>query len=554
MIAEGDPRRLRDESTESHRARVLPPRGAGSPNGRRLMRGSRRHSCASGLLIARAAIGARWSASCCSSAATGSAQGAPFETYFRESVQGLEVGAPVQVTAASRIGRVTEIGLVSAELRPGRAARDCSARPTGWCSSAFSISPSRVGRLPDTETAVRAGLRARVASQGITGLSYIELDFVDPSQYPPQNRALDAARRIHPFHAQHVHPGAGRRAAVPRQAQPGRHRRARRSRLIGLRRRPSARPRGRRRPPTLSRADRTPRHAAPDRQVADLPELTADLRNTSGSVRDLVQGKELRTLLANLTTAADRLSVAAGKLPALLVGLEATPGAPAAARPTIQQSLASRCCATCRRPPPTCARRRRRSANIRAQVLLGGPPPRERGGEAPPRARRFAALAGCGSRSGPIEWRQWPLIVRRPARCRPRARPRAARPHHPRRTGLEARGLQSACSRTAASGWISTRNGPCRPRRAWRTICAMARGQRPVAAVLAPRQPVAGDSRDRGDLTAFWADLRPCMPGRAQLSCCWTSGPIRSRVLLQRTFTGSDAARLHGPARHRRTR
>eukprot|EP01031_Cornospumella_fuschlensis_P051317 gene51317-62754_t len=104
-----------------------------------------------------------------------------FETYIRESVQGLEVGSPVRYRGVA-VGRVTEIALAAAEYR----------RPEGEGFAAafqlvvvrFAVNLRRVGDVPSTEEAVRQGLRARMASQGITGVGYIELDFLDPERFP----------------------------------------------------------------------------------------------------------------------------------------------------------------------------------------------------------------------------------------------------------------------------------------------------------------------------------------------------------------------------------
>ena len=106
-------------------------------------------------------------------------------SYFSESVQGLEVGATVKYRGVT-IGRVTDIGLVSAEYGGGqpidRRAQHLSA---GVRALSRSI-PKKIGQMPDTAEAVALGLRTRLASQGITGLSYLELDFVDPARYPAQ--------------------------------------------------------------------------------------------------------------------------------------------------------------------------------------------------------------------------------------------------------------------------------------------------------------------------------------------------------------------------------
>jgi len=103
-----------------------------------------------------------------------------YETYFRESVQGLDVGAPVKFRGVP-LGRVTNIGLVSAEY--GATAQDqAKGAEFRLIVVRFKVDPKRIGRMLDTASAVNAGLRAHLASQGLTGVMYLELDFVPPDQ------------------------------------------------------------------------------------------------------------------------------------------------------------------------------------------------------------------------------------------------------------------------------------------------------------------------------------------------------------------------------------
>jgi paraquat-inducible protein B len=105
-----------------------------------------------------------------------------FETYVRESVAGLDVGAAVRFRGVP-VGRVTELGLVSVVYRA--AARNPEDTTARLVLVRFAVDPERYGRASVTE-AVNAGLRVRVASAGVTGLSYLEVDFVpDPARYPP---------------------------------------------------------------------------------------------------------------------------------------------------------------------------------------------------------------------------------------------------------------------------------------------------------------------------------------------------------------------------------
>jgi len=109
------------------------------------------------------------------------------ETYFNESVQGLDIGSKMKYRGVV-IGEVTAITftytryeqdkpmgerkryvLVEAQLQPrlvgGKAANDIA-------------SPE------STAMEVEKGLRVRLAPQGITGTSYLEVDYVDPAQNP----------------------------------------------------------------------------------------------------------------------------------------------------------------------------------------------------------------------------------------------------------------------------------------------------------------------------------------------------------------------------------
>lgn len=106
------------------------------------------------------------------------------ETYFKESVQGLDIGSKLKYRGVT-IGEVTKITftytryqldlpitqrerfvLVEAQVQPrllgGRAAAGDWTNPE------------------NAKMEVEKGLRLRLASQGITGLSFLELDYIDP--------------------------------------------------------------------------------------------------------------------------------------------------------------------------------------------------------------------------------------------------------------------------------------------------------------------------------------------------------------------------------------
>ena len=126
------------------------------------------------------------------------------ETYFNESVQGLDLGSKLKYRGVS-IGEVTRIGftynkyeldkpmtdraryvLVEAQIEP---------RLLGGRAAAGDLTQPDAAKLE-----VERGLRIRLAPQGITGTSYLEIDYVDPPPllltifWTPQNIYIPSSR------------------------------------------------------------------------------------------------------------------------------------------------------------------------------------------------------------------------------------------------------------------------------------------------------------------------------------------------------------------------
>ncbi len=107
--------------------------------------------------------------------------------YFDESVHGLDVGAPVKFRGV-RIGRVKEIGI---HYDP---TSERSIMPV-ICEFDRQVIRDAQGRAVDIgdpevmRQLVAEGLRARLTLVGISGLMFIEMDYVDPSA-PPRTVAV----------------------------------------------------------------------------------------------------------------------------------------------------------------------------------------------------------------------------------------------------------------------------------------------------------------------------------------------------------------------------
>jgi ABC-type transporter Mla subunit MlaD len=293
--------------------------------------------------------------------------GARYETYFRESVQGLDVGAPVKFRGVT-LGQVNQIGLVSAAYGQDQP-QDITNPTSRLVFVRFEIDPKRVGRLPTADNSVRAGLRARLASQGLTGLSYLELDFVDPTKFPAEQvpwKPLESYIPSMPSTITQVQDAAQALLAKFQTVDIDGLSRSTQQVLDDLHTQLTTGDLHQ----TMADADTLLRSLHDTVQTANLPALTADLKATSGSLRTLADGRQTKDLIAATTKAANQL-------PTLMVQLEATLRRLNAGTGDLEAGLAP----VLRDAQAAAANLRDTTETLRrypASVLLGAPPPEPR--------------------------------------------------------------------------------------------------------------------------------------------------------------------------------
>jgi phospholipid/cholesterol/gamma-HCH transport system substrate-binding protein/paraquat-inducible protein B len=102
------------------------------------------------------------------------------ETYIEESVQGLDIGSPMKFRGVL-VGKVEEITLTSAVYDTKR--RYVLVR-IDITSNLFQF-PLADPNDPSFKSELDRGFRVRLASQGLTGVAYLEADYLDPERNPP---------------------------------------------------------------------------------------------------------------------------------------------------------------------------------------------------------------------------------------------------------------------------------------------------------------------------------------------------------------------------------
>ena len=127
------------------------------------------------------------------------------ETYIDESVQGLSIGSPVMQRGV-QIGSVKEITFVPNEY-PMYYGTEEYGKYGKYVMVIMAIERENFMDLPQDDMVAKTilnrlieenGLRLKLAYQGITGVAYVEADYVDPQRYEPMEIGWEPKRTYIP--------------------------------------------------------------------------------------------------------------------------------------------------------------------------------------------------------------------------------------------------------------------------------------------------------------------------------------------------------------------
>ncbi len=244
--------------------------------------------------------------------------GQVFESYFPESVAGLDVGAPVKYRGVT-VGRVTAIALVSAVY--GRDAKDLDRKVYRQVVVRYLVDTAKIGPVPRLSKAIALGLRARIVSQVLTGVGVIELDFVNPHLFPatpqpwtPQDPVIPS---VPSTFAQVQDAAQALLVKLDKVDVDGLSRGL--LTLIGALQSELATGDVHR---TLADADALLRTTRGQVQAADLPATALALRRTADSLNALARNPALARTLANSATASAKLVQLATRMTTLVSSLQ----------------------------------------------------------------------------------------------------------------------------------------------------------------------------------------------------------------------------------------
>jgi ABC-type transporter Mla subunit MlaD len=274
--------------------------------------------------------------------------GRDFETYFQESVQGLDVGTPVRFRGVN-LGKVTDIGLATASYG-GDVFDAARTNTSALVVVRFRIDMSKLGSLVSVETGVKEGLRARIANQGITGVNYIELNFEEPGKFPPLNipwKPHDTYIPSVPSTLVQVQ-DAAQQLLVKLNAVD----------LAGF----------------LDNMNALVADVREQLDHGDVHTVLVQAQAALAAASNATDGQETRTLIVTANQAVSRLANAMAQLPSLIQGLQVTVRRADNGTADLQQSLSP----ILRDIQATLANLRDASAQLRrdpGQLLFGAPPP-----------------------------------------------------------------------------------------------------------------------------------------------------------------------------------